>query len=97
VYQANAALAHHGNQIAIAQLEAQIPELSLKLKYQRTHNTTISRLKWRPLNSSSTGTNRGIWLSSLIPVPFAPEPVFFRASLSSSRKNAVRTASKYQL
>src|SRR6516165_574506 len=25
VYQANAALAHHGNQIAIAQLEAQIP------------------------------------------------------------------------
>jgi hypothetical protein len=29
------------------------------------------------LNSSSTGTNRGIWLSSLIPVLFAPEPEFF--------------------
>jgi hypothetical protein len=44
------------------------------------------------LNSSSTGTNRGIWLSSLISVPFAPEPldhviVFNEASLCRHLKS----------
>src|SRR5438552_18879988 len=47
-----------------ASLATQSRKLSLKLKYQRTHRTTISWLTCRPLNSSSIGTNRGIWPSS---------------------------------
>src|SRR6266481_1178293 len=49
-----------------ASLATQSRKLSLKLKYQRTHRTTISWLKCRPLNRSSIGTNRGICPSELL-------------------------------
>src|ERR1700733_4396328 len=56
------------------------PEPSAKLaqdfdesKHPRD-KTTISRSKCRPLNSSSTGTNRGIRPSSPNAAAFAPEP-----------------------
>jgi hypothetical protein len=49
-------------------------KLSLKLRYQRTHRTTISWSKCRPLNNSSTATNRDICPSSPSPRGFAPEP-----------------------
>jgi len=42
---------------------------------QRTHSTTTSRSKCRPLNSSSTATNCGIRPSSRTAAAFAPEPV----------------------
>src|SRR3954454_3712965 len=45
-------------------IAARSRELNLKLKYQRTHRTTISWSKCRPLKSSSTGTNCDICLSS---------------------------------
>src|ERR1700728_1163785 len=45
----------------------------VKLKYQRTHRATISQSKWLPLNSSSTGTNRGIRPSSPNAAALAPE------------------------
>src|SRR5712691_4361474 len=57
-----------------ASLATQSRKLSLKLKYQRTHRTTISWSKCRPLNSSSVGTNRGIYPSSTVLRAFAPEP-----------------------
>src|SRR6516225_7323335 len=56
-----------------------LPNLVPKLR-NGTHNTTISWSKCRPLNSSSTvnssstGTNRGICPSSPTQLLFAPEP-----------------------
>ena len=74
----NAPFAHHGDRVSITEL---------KLKYQRTHRTTISRSKCRPLNSSSTGTNRGIRPSLPNVAAFAPEPCF-RHTSKNDRYNA---------
>jgi hypothetical protein len=42
--------------------------------YQLTHKKMICRSKFRPLNTSSIGTNRCISSSSPVPRAFAPEP-----------------------
>jgi hypothetical protein len=54
----NATLSHHGHQISINQFVAEL---------QRTHNTTISGSKCRPLNSSSNVYEP--WCVSIIAAP----------------------------
>ena len=48
--------------------------LNLQPRYQRTHNTAICWSERRFLNSSSAGTNRGIYPSPLTSPTYAPKP-----------------------
>jgi hypothetical protein len=65
VCQTNAALHHH---------HARSRQLSLKLNYQHTHNTTIYWSKCRPLNQLFHPIHPAICSSSRSHYKFAPEP-----------------------
>src|SRR5438067_2131445 len=65
-------------------IAAKSRKLHWKLNYQRTHSTTISWSKCRPLKSSSTVTNCDICLSSQLVITFAPEPAKGAAAVCGS-------------